>query len=175
MMLTWFLFLFHLEATCLAQILNKLRNQHIIIYFLTILTRNLYVILKCTKGCVVFHYLRVCEQKPLKAAAIKSLQCKVVQPGPTNSGLWKVFRSWNWTFWSFHRAFFDPKWQPIQWNSGRGCWDLPTFLSFVWEVWPKALSGMLQGASSSLLSTAWEHSLTSSLIPLAVPPRWGLV
>lgn len=173
MILTWFLFLFHLEATSLAQILNKLRNQHIIIYFLTILTRNLYVILKCTKGCIVFHYLRACEQKPLKAAAVKGLQCKVVRPGPTNSGLWKVFRSWNWTFSSLHRAFFDPKWQPMPVEFGSRMLGSSHFSEF-------CLGGMTQSslrdvASSSLLSTAWEHSLTSSLIPLAVPPRWGLV
>lgn len=174
MILTWFLFLFHLEATCLAQILNKLRNQHIIIYFLTILTRNLYVILKCTKGCVVFYYLRVCEQKPLKAAAVKGLQCKVVQPGPTNSGLWKVFRSWNWTFWSFHRVFFDPKWQPMPVEFGSRMLGSSHFSEF-------CLGGMIQGSLRDVAGSQLfppEHCLGAlpnlKLNPLGCPSQVGL-
>lgn len=40
--------------------------------------------LKMYKGMCSFPLF---EEKPLKAAAVKGLQCKVVQPGPTNSGL----------------------------------------------------------------------------------------
>lgn len=155
-----------------TQQVAKLTYDHIL---LTILTRNLYVILKCTKGCVVFHYLRVCEQEPLKATALKCLQCKAVQPEPTDLRAWKSFQELELNFPVISPSILVPKSMPVEFESRMlGSSHFSEF----------CLGDMTQGslqdvAGSPLfplppLSTAWEHSLASSLIPSGCPSQVGL-
>ena len=109
---------------------GRWENRNTITSFATILTRNLYVTLKCMRRCVSWFYIiwGACEQKHLKATALENGLAWTTWPHD-----FEVFSNWSCIFWLSHGISLALNGNQCQQNADLGCWGLPTFLSLVWD------------------------------------------